>query len=113
MGIIEILDSDNDCECKVNTVASIVKKVQEAYGNLDAVIPMPDVHTASGILPMSALSYKDKVAIARQEITKILHRAIEESRHVDGVNVDKSVQALIATNPKLVHLGTKVSYGVL
>jgi hypothetical protein len=113
MSITEVLQSKAEPSEKVATVADLVRAVRDNYGNSEAKITVPEIPTTEGLLPLSALSDETKVALALSEVKSILLQVIEDCNNTEGTNGEVAAEALIATNPVLVNLGEKVSYGVL
>jgi hypothetical protein len=113
MSITEVLRSKAEPADKLASVVEIVKSVRESYGNTEAKITMPEVNTATGFLPLSALSDESKVEMASAAVNDILQEVIEIDNCNEGANTAKVAESMIATNPILVNLGEKVSFGSL
>ena len=111
--ITEILHSSEEPSEKIMKIASIVADTRKSYGNREAVISVPEVTTVTGIFPLSALSEESQLELASIQVNNVLQEVIESTNATEGVNAAKTAEALIATNPILVNLGKKVSFGSL
>lgn len=113
MSITKILSNEKTSdEEKIAAVAELVAKARASYGNEDAEINDPLVGTAYGEMRFSNLEDDSKLQYIRSEVAKIKVRACEAVEQNQGVNPNRRVEELIATNPVLVNAssGTKFEY---
>lgn len=111
--ITEVLRSDQKPDAKLAAIVKIVAEVRKGYGNADTDIPMPEMETASGVLPLSALTTETRLELANVQVQHILSDVLESSKFIPGLNVEKFVESKIAVNDILVNLGVKVAFGAL
>ena len=76
---------------KVTAIAAIVTKARKAYGNGDANIPAPEVHTTEGLQDIAMLSDESKLAIAESEVGNIKRVAVEFTKAFEGAKLDKKI----------------------
>ena len=113
MSITKILsDKDLDPSVKLERVAEIVAKARDTYGNADADIPAAKVNTTNGVMGFEFLEDEGKVAVLRDEATKLKAKAIEYVENHPGSNMTRKVEELLATNPYFANIsaGTGVEY---
>jgi Golgi nucleoside diphosphatase len=113
MSITKILSNEKTSdEEKIASIAELVAKARESYGNEDAVISDPIVNTAFGEMRFGNLENDSKLQAVRNEVSKIKVMACEAVEQGQGVNPNRRVEELIATNPILVNVssGTKFEY---
>jgi hypothetical protein len=113
MSITKILSNEKTSdEEKIASVAELAAKARESYGNEDAEIKDPLVNTTYGEMRFSNLEDDAKLTFVRNEVAKIKVRACEAVEQGQGVNPNRRVEELIATNPVLVNVssGTKFEY---
>ena len=89
---------------KITAIAKIVAKAREAYGNGDADITAPEVHTTEGLQDIAMLCDETKVAIAESEVGNIKRVAVEYTKAFEGAKLDKKVEELIAISPLLANI---------
>jgi len=94
------------------SVADIVAAARKAYDNEDTVIEPPMVNTVHGTMSFKHLEDNSKLEILRNEVQFIKAQAIEASEQRPGVNINKKIEELLATNPLFVNIssGTKFEY---
>ena len=113
MSITKILSNkDASAEEKLERVAEIVAQAQSAYGNEDAVITVPRAYTTNGDMPFDMLDDESKVVLLSSEVASIKASAIEFSEQNTGVNLNRKIEELIATNGLFTNIdaGTKFEY---
>jgi len=113
MSITEILQSEDKPSEKLAAIKAIVKDVRESYDNLGTEIPMPEITTIDGEMPMSVLSDETKLEMVGMRVRGILVEVLEAAKYIPGLNTEKYVEAKIATDDVLANLSEKVSYGSL
>ena len=105
MSIIKILtDVTADDATKLDAVATIVKSARKSYGNIKAEIASPDVSTVNGEMSFEHLLDDSKVAMLTNEAMSLRSYAIEFARNVEGGNINKKLEELIATNPLMCNI---------
>ncbi len=113
MSITKILtNKDTAAEDKLAAVAEVVAGARENYGNGEAVIAVPRCYTANGDMPFDMLDDDSKVAILQGEVAAVKARAVEFSEQNPGVNLNKKIEELLATNGHFANIavGTKFEY---
>lgn len=113
MSITKILSNEKSSdEEKIAAIAETIAKAREAYGNVDAEIDDPFVNTAHGQMRFSNLEDDSKLAYVRNEVARIKVMAGEATEQGQGVNPNRVVEQLLATNPILTNVaaGTKFEY---
>jgi len=98
------IDEDMKASKKVKLIAEVVTNARAAYGNGDAKITAPEVHTVDGLQDLAMLSDNSKVAIAESEVRNIKVLAVEYTKRFEGVILDKKIEELIALNPVLANI---------
>lgn len=113
MSITKILtDSNASADYKLTSVAKIVADAQKAYGNSEAKIEPPTVHTVYGVMSFINLDDNSKVAMLITEINAIKVKALEAVEQTPGAVIDKEIEKFLATSPMFVNIktGTKFKY---
>lgn len=111
MSITAILsDKELDSAEKLKQVAAVVAKAREAYGNVNSQIPAVDVNTVSGMMSFVHLDNDAKVSVLRSEVQTIKVRAIEYSSNVEGSNLNKKLEELIATNGMFANIESSTEF---
>ena len=113
MSITKILSNkDASAEEKLERVAEIVAQARAAYGNEDAEIDAPRVNTTNGSMPFDLLDDDSKVALLSGEVAYVKAYAVEFSEQTTGVNLNKKIEELLATNGMFANIdaGTKFEY---
>lgn len=89
---------------KVASIAEVVAKAREKYGNEGIDIDVPEVATADGLVDLSLLSDSDKVSLAERAVKYIIMIATENVKGAQGVVLDRELERLIATETTLVNI---------
>jgi len=113
MSITKILSDEKTTAAeKVASVAETVAKARASYDNEEAVIEDPFVGTSQGQMRFSNLEDDSKLVYVKNEVARIKVKACEAVEQNSGVNVNRRVEELIATNAILVNVGsgTKFEY---
>lgn len=113
MSITKILtNADASAEEKLERVAEIVAAARAAYGNEDADIAVPRAYTTNGDMPFDLLDDESKVVLLTSAVGQIKAAAVEYSEQNSGVNLNKKIEELIATNGLFTNIssGTKFEY---
>lgn len=114
MTITELLNSkDTEDAKKLAGIAKLVQEARKGYGNTEATITMPEITTVNGELSLSMLQDDSKLAVISQRVDCIRMEAFELNKVQEGINIEKCVEALIATDPILVNIHKKESFGIL
>ena len=97
---------------KLDQTAKLVAAARKAYGNEDAAIAAPMVNTANGSMRFNMLDADSKVELLKGEVAALKARAVEAHEHGEGVNLNKKIEELLATNAKFVNIdpGVKFDY---
>ncbi len=103
----EMADSE-----KLQRIAEVVAKARDSYGNTEAEITAHMVPTTHGDMNFNYLDDSSKIAILKAEVQRIKAIAVEFSEQCEGVNLNRKIEELIATNSFLVNVsaGTKFEY---
>ncbi len=112
MSLTAILTAEKtSADDKLKGVAEVIAKARDAYGNADSEIGDPECNTQHGSMPFSTLESDGKVAMLRNELGVIKAAAVEAGR-TEGVNPNKEIERLLATNPLFCNVdsGTKFEY---
>ena len=108
MEIIETLNNEElSNKEKLKAVKDLVKEVRKTYGNDDLDITTVKVHTTEGLTPLSLLTNDEKVAVASQELKRIITRATAVTEATEGALFDRSFEAFVAVNPILCNINEK------
>lgn len=114
MTITELLNNEDMTDAqKLAGIADLVHRARKDYGNIEATITMPEISTVDGELSLSMLQDNSKLAVISQRVDCIRMEAFELSKLREGINIEKCVGALIATDPILVNIHEKESFGIL
>jgi len=99
---------------KLAAIAATIEKARASYDNADMDITIPEVNTTEGLQDLDMLSPADKLAIAMTVIKDIRMVAAEDSKRHEGVNVNKVIEAMLATSPTLtnLHITAENDYGI-
>ena len=89
---------------QVEKIAEFTAAMRAKYGNDDAEISTPEIHTTDGLQDMEFLSDESKVAIARSEWENIKSIAIEFTKSFEGAKLDKKIEELVAISPILANI---------
>jgi|SaaInlStandDraft_4_1057021.scaffolds.fasta_scaffold14622_2 hypothetical protein len=97
---------------KLEEIGNIVTSAREAYGNADQDISSPEMNTTFGMMDVAELEEDSKLVIIGAEVQALKSRALEFAKCNEGVNVQKKMEELVATNPVLANItgGTKFDY---
>ena len=101
-------DEELSANVKVARIDEIVTKARAAYGNGDADITAPEMHTADGLQDLAMLSPDSKLAIAESEVRNIKVIATEFVKAFEGAKLDKKIEELIAISPILANITASV-----
>ena len=113
MSITKILTEEKTpASEKLERVAEIVAGAREKYGNADVEISAPSVNTPHGYMSFLHLEDEGKVALLRDQVALIKAVAVEYSEQNEGVNMNRKIEELIATNGMFVNIaaGTRFEY---
>ncbi len=113
MSITKILsEKEMDPAAKLERVSEIVAKARDNYGNSDETIQSPMVNTTHGSMNFNHVEDEAKVSILLREVQSIKAQAVEFAEQREGVNFNKKIEELIATNGMFVNIssGTKFEY---
>jgi len=113
MSITKILsDKETTDEAKLEAVASITAGARENYGNGEEEIAVPRCGTVNGSMPFTMLDADGKVAMLRTEVARVKAAAVEFAEQNAGVNLNKKIEELLATNGMFCNIsaGTKFEY---
>ncbi len=111
MSITKILtDKKMTDEEKLERVAEIVAGARETYGNTDTEIESVKVSTVNGLMDFIHLENESKVLMLREEVANIKVHAVEASEQVPGLNINKKIEELIATNGMLANIDSGVTF---
>lgn len=111
MNISKLLGKKNN-EKKLDAIVEVVADARKKYNNEDAVITTPSVATCNGAQSIKYLSDEDKAAVATKELQTILSDLNVLDAELEGVNVNKELTSMIATNPVLTNLEASLSLGL-
>jgi len=111
MNITKLLGKKNTAK-KLNTIIEIVADARKKYNNTKAEITSPVVSTCNGGQNLKYLSEEDKAAVATRELNTILTQLNALDAEVEGVNVNKELTSMIATNAVLTNLEASLSLGL-
>ena len=111
MNISKILDKKNN-EKKLDLIVELVTAARKKYNNEDAEISAPTVQTCAGGQNIKYASVSDKAALATKELRAILCDIDQLDAQVEGVNVNKELTSMIATNQVLTNLEASLSLGL-
>ncbi len=111
MSIAKLVGRKNNAK-KLNAIVEVVAQARKKYNNEDAVISVPTVATCNGGQSIKYLSDGDKAAAATRELQSILTELNCLDAQVEGVNVNKELTSMIATNPVLTNLEASLSLGL-
>jgi len=105
-------DKETSDSEKLEAIGNIVTEARHAYGNTDQDISSPEMNTTYGMMDVAELEDDSKLAIIKAEVQALKSRALEFAKCNEGVNVQKKMEELIATNPVLANItgGTKFDY---
>ena len=97
---------------KLQNVAEIVASARKNYGNTEIEIESPKIETTHGSMSFIHLEDDAKVHLLRNEVAAIKAAAVECAEQYPGVNIDKKIEELIATNPLFTNIapGTEFAY---
>lgn len=113
MSITKVLSNKNtSAEDKLKDVAEIVAGARTNYGNEDAEIDVPRVQTVNGDMPFDMLDDDSKVAVLQSEVSALKASAVEFTEQNPGVNLNKKIEELLATDGFFANIaaGTKFEY---
>lgn len=113
MSITKILTEEKtSAEDKLKRVAEVVAAARNAYGNEGVEIACPHVNTPQGSMPFIHLEDDSKVALLRDRVARIKAAAVEAAEQNPGVNINKKIEELLATDDMFVNIssGTKFEY---
>ncbi|NOQ48883.1 MAG: hypothetical protein GQ576_07100 [Methanococcoides sp.] len=113
MSITKILtNKDTSAEDKLEAVAAIVAGARSNYGNEDADIAVPRAYTTNGDMPFDMLDDDSKVSLLVTEVGRVKADAVEYAEQNSGVNLNKKIEELLATNGRFANIdsGTKFEY---
>lgn len=113
MSITKILNDEKvTTEEKLQRVAEIVASARQKYGNEEAEIQSPVINTPHGAMNFNHLEDDSKVELLKGTVQYIKAQAVEFAEQNEGVNFNKKIEELIATNPMFVNIsaGTKFDY---
>jgi len=114
MSLTKILtEKDVAAEDKLEKVAELVAGARKNYGNEEAEIKAPFVNTAHGSMPFIHLEAASKVEMLRSELGFIKAAAVEAEQQNPGININKKIEELIATNPLLANVDSGVKFDYL
>ena len=109
--ITQILSAEKvDAADKLKSVAEVVAGARENYGNGDTVIECPRVDTAHGSMPFNVLEADSKVAVLRSEVAMIKAIAVEAADQNPGLNINKKIEELLATNGLFCNVDTGAKF---
>jgi len=109
MSITEILSNkDTASQEKLEQLTSIIANARKAYGNEGIPITSPKVNTTEGAKDIKYLTWDDKLALAERVIDYCVTTAIANTDCTEGAVFDSELQSLLAVNPILTNLLTKV-----
>jgi len=106
-------DKDMSDEDKLASVAEAVAGARTSYGNTDAKIPSPKVETANGAMGFEHLDAESKVYVLRGEVSRIKAEAVEFSEQNEGVNLNKKIEELVATNGMFTNIDSGVKFELI
>lgn len=116
MNITQILEQDSkkvSDAAKVASVAEVVAKARQAYGNADAKIDSPMIATTEGDMKLEYVTDATKVSLIAKEIRKIKMVAVETAQNSQGVNPNKLIETLLSTSPILVNISDTTEFEYL
>lgn len=111
MNISKIIGKKNNAK-KLAEIVTFVAAARKAYNNEEAVIDAPAVTTCTGKTGIKYVSDEDKAALASVELGKILAELNCLDAGVQGVNVNKELTSLVATNAVLANLTSSLTLGL-
>lgn len=97
---------------KLSRVAEIVAQARANYGNEGVEISSPSVGTANGYMSFVHLDDDSKVVMLQGEVAKLKASAVEYAEQNEGVDLNRKIEELLATNGMFVNIaaGTKFEY---
>lgn len=101
-------DKDMSATDKVAKIAKVVTKAREAYGNTDANITAPEIHTVNGLEDLKMLSAESKIAVAESEVQNIKTVSYEYTKSFEGASLNKKIEELLAISPILANIAASV-----
>lgn len=105
MKILDTLRAEKtSAKKKLAAVVALVTAVRAKYGNTDAEIQAPKVHTSEGSVNIALLGADERVAIAAQEIKEIIALASVVTEATEGSIFDRTFESHVAVNPVLCNL---------
>ena len=113
MSITKILTAkDVPANVKLADVAVVVAGARENYGNADEVIAVPRTYTPNGDMPFTMLDADSKVVVLTSEVARIKARAVEFAENNPGVNLNRKIEELLATDGHFTNIapGTTFEY---
>lgn len=113
MTLTEILDKKSTTEEKLEEVKKLVDKTRKSYGNEDSTIEVPVVPTVSGVTPFNMLEANSQLHFVTKAVNDMKMMAMEAENDIKGLNVEKYVEMLIATDPTLASVGVPSGLGLL
>ena len=111
MNIAKLLGKKNTSR-KLDAIVEVVAQARKKYNNEDAEISVPSVATCNGSQSIKYLSDEDKAAVATRELQTILSELNVLDAELEGVNVNKELTSMIATNPVLTNLVASLALGL-
>ena len=103
-----IIGAKNNAK-KLAAIIALVATARAKYNNEDTVIDAPTITTATGCSGIKYLETSDKAAVATRELKTILCEVNTLDADVQGVNVNRELTGMIATNAILVNLEDSLS----
>lgn len=85
-------------------ITALVSNIREKYGNLDVELPANDIITTEGVTPMSLLDSKSRLAVAEQELNRIVSIAYEDTQNAIGIVLDRRIEEYVSISPILHNL---------
>lgn len=114
MSITKVLsDEKMSAEEKLSSVAEVIAGAREAYGNTEADIASPKVSTVHGAMSFDMLEADSKVQLLRNAAGVIKARAVEAAEQNPGVNINKKIEELLATDPMFTNIDACVKFEYL
>lgn len=113
MSITKILNDEKMADDdKLSAIAETVAAARAAYGNEDVEIAVPAVNTVHGSMPFDMLEDDAKVSVLRSRVGALKAEAVEYAAQNPGVNLNKKIEELLATNSMFTNIsaGTKFEY---
>ena len=115
MNMSNILAADPKVVSNDEKLAQIVESVAGArqnYGNSNMEIPVPNVATPDGSMPIRHISVAGKLEHVKSELARIRTMAIE-SENDTGVVVERLIEKEVATSAILVNIGETTKYSLI